>query len=248
MLGMRVLAARASELERNFSFGVVRQLLEPAVLRAPEAERSAWFAGAARLGAVVLEVPEWREQAPGEGDIFPRLHGLYWLCVNLSVDRPLLLTVDDVQWADESSLAFLGFLGRRLDGLRIGLAVATRPVDPRSNPLVAQLLADPAATRLWLSELSVPAIAELVRSRIGATADDEFCRACHRATAGNPFLLGELVREVAAEGIEPVAANATRLLALEPKGVSRVVLLRLARLPGHARQAGARRGGARRRR
>ena len=51
-----------------------------------------------------------------------------------------------------------------------------------------------------------------------------------------PFLLGELAREVAAEGIEPVAANAARPLALEPQGVSRVVLLRLARLPGHARK------------
>ena len=234
--GLCVLAARASELERSFSFGVVRQLLEPAVLTVPEAQRSSLFSGAARLAALVLDVDqEWEEPPEGKG-IFPRLHGLYWLCANLAVERPLLMTVDDVQWADESSLEFLGFLGRRLEGLRIALAVATRPVDPGSDPLAAQLLAEPAATRLRLRELSVPATAVLVRSRIGATADDEFCRACHRATAGNPFLLGELAREVAAEGIEPVAANAARPLALEPQGVSRVVLLRLARLPGHARK------------
>jgi len=234
--GLCVLAARASELERSFSFGVVRQLLEPAVLTVPEAQRSGLFSGAARLAALVLDVDQEWEEPPEGKRIFPRLHGLYWLCANLAVERPLLMTVDDVQWADESSLEFLGFLGRRLEGLRIALAVATRPVDPGSDPLAAQLLAEPAATRLRLRELSVPATAVLVRSRIGASADDEFCRACHRATAGNPFLLGELAREVAAEGIEPVAANAARPLALEPQGVSRVVLLRLARLPGHARK------------
>jgi DNA-binding CsgD family transcriptional regulator len=234
--GMRVLAARGSELERSFSFGVVRQLLEPVILRAPAEERCEWFAGAARLAAVVLEVDEAREEPRVEEDIFPRLHGLYWLCANLAVVRPLLVAVDDVLWADEASVAFLGFLGRRLDGLRTVLVVGTRPVDPGLNPLAAQLLSDPAATRLWPRELSVPATAELVRTRLGAGADDEFCRACHRATGGNPFLLGELLREVAADGIEPVAANAARMLLLEPRGVSRVVLLRLARLPSHARR------------
>jgi DNA-binding CsgD family transcriptional regulator len=234
--GMRVLAARASELERSFSFGVVRQLLEPVILRAPEEERCEWFAGAARLAAVVLELDERRGEPRGEEDIFPLLHGLYWLCANLAAVRPLLLAVDDVRWADEASVAFLGFLGRRLDGLRIVLMVATGPVDPGSDPLAAQLLSDAAAIHLWPRELSVPATAELVRGWLGGGADDEFCRACHRVTHGNPFLLGELLREVAAEGIEPVAANATRLLVLDPRGVSRVVLLRLARLPSHARR------------
>ena len=232
-LDIRVLAARASELERSFSFGVVRQLLESTVLTAPEAQRSAWLSGAAQLASVVLEA---QGEPPGDDAIFPRLHGLYWLSANLATERPLLLTVDDVQWADESSLAFMGFLGRRLEGLPIGLVAATRPVGPTSDPLAAQLLAEPTASRLRPRELSVVATTRLVRARISPTADSDFCGACHLATAGNPFLLDELLREVIAEGIEPVAANAASVLALEPKGISRVVLLRLARLPGHARR------------
>ena len=45
--GMRVLEARASELESAFSFGVVRQLFEPVLARAPEKERSKMLEGAA---------------------------------------------------------------------------------------------------------------------------------------------------------------------------------------------------------
>ena len=232
--GVRVVAARASELERSFSFGVVRQLLEPVVMTASAEERTIWFAGAARLAGAILDVPGVETSAPGDQDLFPLLHGLYWLCANLAAERPLLLAVDDLQWSDASSLAFLGFLARRLEGLSVVLAVASRPVDPFRDPLVAQLLADPAAAPLHPQELSVPATAELVRDQIGAGAHDEFCRACHHATAGNPFLLSELVREVTARGIAPTAANAARPLALEPGGVSRVVLLRLARLPEHA--------------
>src|SRR5918992_4204677 len=40
--GMRVLAARGSELERDFAFGVVRQLLEPAIFAAEQAQRDRW--------------------------------------------------------------------------------------------------------------------------------------------------------------------------------------------------------------
>ena len=233
---MRVLVARASELERSFSFGVVRQLLEPVVMTAPERERGEWFAGAAQLAAVVFEVHHGLEQPGSEDAIFPRFHGLYWLCANLAAERPLMLSVDDLQWADESSVAFLGFLTRRLEGLSIGLVVGTRPVDPQSDPLAVQLLSDPAAIRLRVRALSVPATVALVRDTIGPRAEDEFCRTCHRATGGNPFLLGELIREIAAEGIEPVAANAARPLTLEPSGVSRVVLLRLSRLRDTARK------------
>ena len=38
------------------------------------------------------------------------LHALYWLCANLAEETPVLLAVDDLQWADELSLRFLGFL------------------------------------------------------------------------------------------------------------------------------------------
>jgi hypothetical protein len=53
-LGLRVFAARATELERGFPFGAVRQLFERPLLEADARERDRWLAGAAALAADVL--------------------------------------------------------------------------------------------------------------------------------------------------------------------------------------------------
>ena len=44
------------------------------------------------------------DDARGQDSIYPRLHGLYWLCCNLVGQQPLALLIDDAQWADEPSL------------------------------------------------------------------------------------------------------------------------------------------------
>ena len=71
--------------------------------------------------------------AVGDDATYQRLHGLYWLTANLSDDQPLVLSVDDAQWADEPSLQFLGFLARRVEALPVLLLVATRPVNEESR-------------------------------------------------------------------------------------------------------------------
>src|SRR3954468_21994614 len=53
-LGVRVLAARATELEHGFPSGVARRLFELSRLEAPADERGRWLAGAAALAADVL--------------------------------------------------------------------------------------------------------------------------------------------------------------------------------------------------
>jgi hypothetical protein len=70
--GVRPLHARASELERGFPFGVVRQLLEAEVLASAPAERDELLAGAARHAAPVLDVA-----AQPEGDRWAAVRGLY---------------------------------------------------------------------------------------------------------------------------------------------------------------------------
>jgi ABC-type cobalamin/Fe3+-siderophores transport system ATPase subunit len=53
---MRVMSAQGAVLERDFSFGVVRQLLEPLVVQAGPTRRGELLAGAAQLAAPVLSV------------------------------------------------------------------------------------------------------------------------------------------------------------------------------------------------
>ena len=119
-----VASARGSELEREFPLGVVRKLLEPVLASATEDERRALLAGAGALGAAALDQPH---AAPGEpAEIATVLHGLYWLAVNLASLRPVVLLVDDVQWADLTSLRWLAYVAARLDGVPLGLLAAVR--------------------------------------------------------------------------------------------------------------------------
>jgi DNA-binding CsgD family transcriptional regulator len=231
--GLTALTARSGELEREFPFGVVRQLFEPPLLDAEVRARAlAGAAGAARAVFESLGGPG--EEAIGDTS-FAALHGLYWLTVDLSGETPLVIAIDDLHWCDRPSLRFLAYLLRRLEGLPVLLVCSLRPAEPGADAaLLAEIAADPLAVSVRLGPLSPSAVDELVRSRLGEEADDAFARACHAATAGNPLLLQELLRALDAEGVRPDRANVETVASLGPRAASRAVLLRLARLPAEA--------------
>ena len=225
--GERVLAARAHEIESRFVLGVVRQLLEPIVAGASAEERARWFAGAASLAAPVFD------EGVAASDLFPLLHGLHWLLANVAAEDPVVLLVDDAQWADTESLLFLGYLARRLADLPILVAVTARPAGERPVEL-DDVVATPGTTVIHLGPLTAAAVDAVVRRRLPA-ADPTFVAACAAATDGNPFLLHELLVEVEARELEPVASTAEAIGGLSPGGVSTAIGHRLARLPATAR-------------
>src|SRR5438067_12389316 len=81
-LGLRVLSARATELEQGFPFDVMRQLFERAIVEADPGQREQWLAGAAALAADLLTTaptPTSRASAPRAADSgYAWQHGLYW--------------------------------------------------------------------------------------------------------------------------------------------------------------------------
>ena len=91
---------------------------------------------------------------------FGALHGLYWLSANLATRRPLLLAVDDAQWADDASVRFLGVLARRLDGLPVVVLLAQRP----APELLAELVADPETDHLRIQPLSPAAVERFLQT------------------------------------------------------------------------------------
>lgn len=231
--GSTVLYARASELETAFSFGVVRQLFEGMVATASEEERSRLLGGGAGHAARLFGPGESVEES-GE-DVYALLHGLFWLTANVAESGPLALAVDDVQWSDPPSLRWLAYLARRLEGMPVCVFATLRPIEDE-HPLLAELLADPATAIVQPNSLTAPSVAELVEQQLGSDAEEAFCLACHHATGGNPLLLRELLRTLAAEDVPAVAASVPVVERLAPDAVTRSVRLRLGQLAGDAAQ------------
>jgi DNA-binding CsgD family transcriptional regulator len=237
--GMRVLRSRGTELERDFAFGVVRQLFEPPLAEASELERADLLEAAAGVAAGLLGFPGApRAEGPPASRIEPSfavLHGLYWLCANLAAVGPLCAVVDDAHWADPASLRYLAFLLTRLEELDIALVVATRPREAGTDAeLLATVTGDPAAEVIRLPPLTRAAVAELVESRLTGVPDPVFVDACLRATRGTPFLLRVLVEAISEGGIAPTAEGARHVERIGARTVGHSIRLRLRRLPEHA--------------
>jgi DNA-binding SARP family transcriptional activator/DNA-binding CsgD family transcriptional regulator len=228
--GVGALAARGSELEREFPFGVVRQLFEAAV--ADPSQRERLFTGAAAPALAVFESPAEAPGGDGPTDAsFAALHALFWLAVNLTADAPLLLAIDDLHWVDRPSLRFVAYLTRRLEGLPIAIATTLRTGEPAADAaLLAEVTQDNATAPVRPRPLTEAAVATIVRDRLGEHAESAFCVACHRATVGNPLLLRQLLTALEADAIEPDAAHAHVVREIGQGAVSRSVLLRLSRL------------------
>ncbi len=191
---LTVLSARGGELERDYPFGVMRQLYEPLLARCDDRERSRLLGGAAEPGAWALGLGDGHSATHAAG--FAVLNALYWLTVSVATTAPAVLIVDDAHWGDASSLRVLDYLARRLDDLPVCLIVALRPDEPGAHlELLDGLRGAPNLTRLALGPLGTDAVATIVR-RHWADADAAVCDACHRATGGNPLLVQELLRAV----------------------------------------------------
>src|SRR6266536_1848214 len=232
--GLQVLGGRGSELERSFSYGVVRQLFEPLLASLRAEERAELLTGAAALAAPLFD-PVQVTAEPAADSSLATLHGLYWLAANLAARRPLLLAVDDLHWCDLPSLRWLAYLLPRMEGLGLSVVVGLRPTEPGEDPaLFGQIVSDPLAAVIRPAPLTTKAATRLLREVISPDADDAFCAACEKATGGNPLLLRELMHTIAYEGLAPTEANVPRLRDLAARAGSRTVSLRLSRLPPEA--------------
>jgi DNA-binding CsgD family transcriptional regulator len=230
--GMRVLAGRGGELEGGFSFGVARQLFEPLLAGAGAAEREALLAVAARRALIALEDRAGGPlSAAGSEPPFAVMHGLYWLAVNASGAGPVLVTVDDLHWADQASLRFLLYLAGRLAGLPVALVVSWRAAEAGDGAdRLARFEQVAGGSVVSLAPLSREGVRELLTREFGTAPADRFAAACHAVTGGNAFLLGELIQQLRADGIGSGEEAAAQVAALGPRSVARAVALRVARL------------------
>ena len=146
--------------------------------------------------------------------------------------EPLVMVVDDCQWADGATLDLLRYLGRRLSGSRSLLVLAWRDEEIGTDHPLRMVLAGlpvPGTLQLALQPLSAQAVATMAR-RAGRSAED-----LHAVTAGNPFFVHALLAQ--SDPAAPLAATVrdavlARLPALSP--LARQLLSLVSLMPGLA--------------
>jgi DNA-binding CsgD family transcriptional regulator len=106
-------------------------------------------------------------------------------------ERPTVLVIDDLQWADRASVTLWGRLARSVRQAPLLLIGTMRPV-PRRDDLLALRRAAGDALRIRLGGLADAAVAELVGTLAGGTPGDRLMRLAGGA-AGNPLYITELV-------------------------------------------------------
>ena len=224
--GFGILRARGSEFEVEIAFGVARQLFEPMLRAASREERRRLLDGVARVGARALGLDEGEPPA----DRFAAIHGLYWLCANRCERGPVVVAIDDVQWADDPSLAWLGYVARRVSDLPLLLLLGLRSGDLGGERAgLAQVVGGGGLQRLVLGPLSAAAVGEIVRGQLDEGAEESFCAAVSELSGGNPLFVREFLAAAREEGLPAGVGSVPALERIAPAAVGPSVLARLAR-------------------
>ncbi len=210
-LGFGVLEAECHELERSRPFGPLVDALGIG-LSSPDPERAA-VAGllfgrrektpaqrpepAQQIGAAPQPAPEPGPPADVQYQVIEALVAVF---ERLAEVRPVLLAIDDLQWADRSTLLALYAMSRRLRPLPVALLAAARPT-PRSRELerLVDALVLGGGTHLELGPLAGQEVDQLVGEMVGVVPGASLHQSVS-AMQGNPLLVIELVRSLDVEG------------------------------------------------
>ncbi len=188
-------------------------------------------------------IPELRRRIPdlvpapvaeAESQRYRLFEAVVGLMTAMSRSAPVLLVLDDLQWADRPTLLLLRHLARAREPRRLLILVAYR-TDPADDyglvDVVADLRREGLLSQLDVGGLSERETVELVRMRTGEAPSHAFARALHAATEGNPFFIEEIVRHLADAGVHAGAASAAELQRVGlPEGVKEMISRRLGRL------------------
>jgi DNA-binding CsgD family transcriptional regulator/tetratricopeptide (TPR) repeat protein len=154
----------------------------------------------------LLQIEPTTEILPSDQEKFRLLDAVATLLERVSVEQPVLLAIDNLQWADSASLELMLYLTVRLRGARIALVGATRPPrmpEERGDDLPASTMATRALTELMrngmllillLGTLSEAAATEHLQALLPGTIPPSVAQAILTRIEGNPFFLEEMVR------------------------------------------------------
>jgi DNA-binding NarL/FixJ family response regulator len=230
--GVRLLHARCQELESALPWSLARALLAPALEAMTAAGRRRAFQRAGEQAAILLGSVFGPGDGAADGALgLTRARALTWLTLDLAEREPLVLAIDDLHWADESSLRYLAYLLPHVDGASLTVVFARRPRGPGAarEPLELPNPSNKDAV-IEIKPLGAASVARLVTAALPDHDGVAMAAACMRATGGNPFYLGELLRDLARRCEEGEIPDPACVPGSAPEGVIRSVSRRLAHI------------------
>jgi predicted ATPase len=122
----------------------------------------------------------------------------------LADERPVILALDDIHWADEATLEVLGYLTRTVAHQRV-LIVATYRTE-EANPTLRRVIRDlrraGLVTEIALDRLTVDEVTVMIRKMAGMEGGAErFSQRIYEPTAGNPFFVIEVIKSLFEQGL-----------------------------------------------
>jgi DNA-binding SARP family transcriptional activator/predicted ATPase len=255
--GARVLWGRCYEFERVLPYQPLAEALRTAVPILSPDELVGFPPWA--LGEVARLVPEMLERCPGlempaaaslDRERARLFEGVTRFTADLARHGPLLVVLEDLHWASESTLQLLHYLARHLAAHSVLIVGTFRPeaLTPQ-HPLTTlqhELLREGVVTPLSLNALSAEVVETLVLEMSGVgSAVVPLARRLYEETEGNPFYLMETVKALFEKGTIELRegawrGNFVRMSEGEiplPTSVSEAVQARARRLGGDAQEA-----------
>jgi len=229
--GMQVARGRAEELEQSRPFGLVA-----AVFGCERSSGDLRRAAIADLLAAPLGSGGTVTSDPGLR--FRTVDAFADLAEALALAGPLVIGVDDLQWADPSSVLTLGAVARRMAGLPVALVGGLRSL-PRGTDLdrLISLLETAGARRIQLAPLPDTAVRDLVADAVAAEPGPALLAGAAGA-GGNPLFVTELIGALLQDGTVQVAGGRAEVAhATLPPTLRLTILRRLSFLPHPAVRA-----------
>ncbi len=239
----RVLIANAQPGTQRLPYYPLAQVLRGhllALLPRRDSMAPIWLAEITRLlPELRAQIPNLPPPLPGEPEevrlrLFEALTQVLFALAKGT--HPTVFCLDDLHWADQTTLEWLAYLTSRLAGHRL-LVLATYRSEEKDavRDLRRHLLHTGRVTELRLAELTTEDVRQIIRHVFGAVPNENvLARRLHRATGGNPFFLLETLRVLAEEQANIEAVDFDHLPL--PDSVCEAVAARLARLTPQARQ------------
>ncbi len=154
------------------------------------------------------------------------------LLASFARERPLLIVLDDLHDADETSWLMLRFAVREIHDAPVMIVATYREAEVRRSEGLVRVLSDlyRSGRQLPLAGLSEAEVAQVVAGGAGCTPDEKFVSVLHRSTGGNPFFITEVMRSMDLSGESAAGGAGNRVKFAVPESVRASIRGRLSAL------------------